>query len=83
MHGIIAVAESDDDMNVLRAWSIRLILGHRVMAPSKLGTYLRTNTFEHVRQHDRVPDHARSRSWESAAAPNEWTLVINIYSFVG
>lgn len=37
-----------DDMNVLRAGSTELILGHRVMAPSTLGTSLRAFTFGSV-----------------------------------
>ena len=56
VHGMVAGADSIDDMNVLRAGSTGLILGHRVMAPSTLGTFLRAFTFGHVRQLDRVLD---------------------------
>ena len=56
VHGTLAGADSIDDMNVLRAGSTQLILGHRVMAPSTLGTFLRAFTFGHVRQLDRVLD---------------------------
>ena len=41
VHGMLAGADSIDDMNVLRAGSTQLILGHGVMAPSTLGTFLR------------------------------------------
>jgi hypothetical protein len=41
VHGMLAGADSIDDMNVLRAGSTGLVLGHRVMAPSTLGTFLR------------------------------------------
>ena len=41
LHGMLAGADSIDDMNMLRAGSTGLILGHRVMAPSTLGTFLR------------------------------------------
>ncbi len=34
-------------MNVLRAGSSGLILGHRVMTPSTLGTFLRAFTLGH------------------------------------
>ena len=61
VHGMLAGADSIDDMNVLRAGSTGLILGHRVMAPSTLGTFLRAFTFGHVRQLDRVLD-SRSRA---------------------
>src|ERR1019366_1771359 len=37
VHGMLAGADSIDDMNVLRAGSTGLVLGHTVMAPSTLG----------------------------------------------
>jgi hypothetical protein len=58
-------------MDVLRAGSTQLVLGHRVMAPSTLGTFLRAVTFGHVRQLDRVLDHALARVWESGAGPGD------------
>ena len=69
VHGMLAGADSIDDMNVLRAGSTGLILGHRVMAPSTLGTFLRAFTFGHVRQLDRVLDVALARAWEAGAGP--------------
>jgi hypothetical protein len=68
---------------VLRAGSTQLILGHRVMAPSTLGTFLRAFTFGHVRQLDRVLDVALARAWEAGAGPGELPLVIDIDSFIG
>jgi hypothetical protein len=59
VHGMLAGADSIDEMNVLRAGSTQLILEHRVMAPSTLGTFLRAFTFGHVRQLDHVLDVAR------------------------
>jgi hypothetical protein len=41
VHGMLAGADSIDQMNVLLAGSTGLILGHRVMASSTLGTFLR------------------------------------------
>lgn len=43
-------ADSIDDCDLLRAGSTEAVLGHRVMAPSTLGTFLRSHTFGHVRQ---------------------------------
>ena len=83
VHGMLAGADSIDDMNLLRAGSTRLILGHRVMAPSTLGTFLRAFTFGHVRQLDRVLDVALARAWEAGAGPGELPLVIDLDSFVG
>ncbi len=39
MHGMLAGADSIDDMDLLRAGSTRPVLGHRVMAPSTLGRF--------------------------------------------
>ena len=83
VHGMLAGADSIDDMNMLRAGSTGLILGHRVMAPSTLGTFLRAFSFGHVRQLDRVLDRAICRSWQAGAGPGEGPLVIDIDSFVG
>ena len=83
VHGMLAGADSIDDMNVLRAGSTGLILGHRVMAPSTLGTFLRAFTFGHVRQLDRVLDTALARAWGAGAGPGELPLVIDVDSFVG
>ncbi|MBV9683805.1 MAG: IS1380 family transposase, partial [Solirubrobacterales bacterium] len=83
VHGMVAGADSIDDMDVLRAGSTGLILGHRVMAPSTLGTFLRAFTFGHVRQLDRVLDVALKRAWEAGAGPGESPLVIDLDSFVG
>lgn len=83
VHGMLAGADSIDDMNVLRAGSTGLILGHRVMAPSTLGTFLRAFTFGHVRQLDRVLDQALCRAWAAGAGPGDGPLVIDIDSFVG
>lgn len=83
VHGMLAGADSIDDMNVLRAGSTSMVLGHRVMAPSTLGTFLRAFTFGHVRQLDRVLDVAIRRAWEAGAGPGDGPLVIDIDSFVG
>ena len=80
---MLAGADSIDEMNVLRAGSTGLILGHRVMAPSTLGTFLRAFTFGHVRQLDRVLDQALCRAWQAGAGPGDGPLVIDIDSFVG
>jgi hypothetical protein len=83
VHGMLAGADSIDQMNVLRAGSSGLVLGHRVMAPSTLGTFLRAFSFGHVRQLDHVLDTSLARAWESGAGPGELPLVIDIDSFIG
>lgn len=51
--GMIAGADSIDDMNVLRHGGMRRLFD-RVYAPSTLGSFLRTCRFGHVRQLDAV-----------------------------
>src|SRR5947199_3189677 len=83
VHGMLAGADSIDDMNVLRAGSTGLVLGHAVMAPSTLGTFLRAFTFGHVRQLDHVLDESLCLAWAQGAGPGDQRLVIDIDSFVG
>jgi hypothetical protein len=80
---MLAGADSIDQMNVLRAGSTGLVLGHRVMASSTLGTFSRAFTLGHVRQLDHVLDQALVRAWESGAGPGELPLVIDVDSFIG
>src|ERR1035437_82989 len=75
VHGMLAGADSIDDMNVLRTGSTSLVLGHRAMAPSTLGTFLRAFTFGHVRQLDQVLDRTLARAWETGAGPGGLPLV--------
>jgi hypothetical protein len=48
----------------LRAGSTGQVLGHRVAAPSTLGTFLRSFTWGSARQLDRVAGIALNASWE-------------------
>ena len=81
--GMLAGGDCIDDMDVLRAGSTGLVLGHDVMAPSTLGTFLRAFTFGHVRQLDSVLDQTLARAWAAGAGPGEERLVIDIDSFIG
>ncbi len=74
--------DSIDDADVLRAGETGELLGHRVLAPSTLGTFLRSFTFGHVRQLDGVLDEAITRAWRAGAAPKDEPLVIDLDSFI-
>ena len=54
VHAMLLGADCIDDCEILRAGRTEAILGHKAMAPSTLGTLLRSFTFGHVRQLDRV-----------------------------
>jgi hypothetical protein len=76
-------ADCFEDCDVLRAGQTRAVLGHRVAAPSTLGTFLRAFTFGHVRQLDRVLAESLTRAWAAGAGPGEGRLVVDVDSFVG
>src|SRR3954467_6534962 len=76
-------ADCIDDCDVLRAGRTAEVLGHRVMAPSTLGTFLRAFTFGHVRQLDRVLGETLQRAWAAGAGPGDGRLVVDVDSFVG
>jgi hypothetical protein len=76
-------ADCIEDCDILRSGQTVAVLGHRVAAPSTLGTFLRAFTFGHVRQLDRVLAESLSRAWAAGAGPGEQRLVVDIDSFVG
>jgi hypothetical protein len=76
-------ADCIDDCDILRAGRTGQVLGHRVAAPSTLGTFLRAFTFGHVRQLDRVLGETLGRAWAAGAGPGDGRLVVDVDSFVG
>jgi hypothetical protein len=70
------------DCDVLRSGQTEAVLGHRVVAPSTVGTFLRSFTFGHVRQLDRVLGVAVQRAWAAGAGPGDERLIIDADSFV-
>jgi hypothetical protein len=83
VHAMALGADSIDDCDLLRAGGTEALLGHRVLAPSTLGTFLRSFSFGHVRQLDRVLAESIRRAWLAGAGPGSERLVIDIDSFVG
>ncbi len=68
VHAIVAGASHIDHADVLRSGGTQRVLAHRVMAPSTLGTFLRSFTFGHVRQLEAVVGLALGRAWEAGGA---------------
>jgi hypothetical protein len=56
LHAMVAGGDAIDDAEVLRTARTQEVLGHRVMAPSTLGTFLRSFTFGHIPQLDQVAE---------------------------
>lgn len=71
-----------DDADVLRSGATEAVLPHRVMAPSTLGTFLRSFTFGHVRQLDRAAAVALHRAWAAGAGPGDEPMTIDLDSTV-
>lgn len=63
VHGLLAGADHIDDLDVLRAGGTTAVLGHRAVAPSTLGSFLRAITVGHVRQLDQVSGALLTRAW--------------------
>jgi hypothetical protein len=76
-------ADCIEDCDVLRSGQTAALLGHRVSAPSTLGTFLRAFTFGHVRQLDRVLASSLQRAWQAGTGPGDGRLVVDVDSFVG
>jgi DDE family transposase len=76
-------ADCIDDCGLLRAGRTGQVLGHAVAAPSTVGTFLRSFTFGHVRQLDRVLADTLARAWAVGAGPGDDRLVVDVDSFVG
>lgn len=77
VHAMLAGADCIDDCGLLRSGRTGAVLGHRVMAPSTLGTFLRGFTFGHVRQLDRLAERALARAWAAGAGPGAGPMTID------
>jgi hypothetical protein len=71
-----------DHVDVLRAGATQQVLPFRVMAPSTVGTFLRTFTFGFVRQLDAVASRLLTRAWQLGAGPGDGDLVIDLDSTI-
>jgi len=69
VHSMVVGGDCIDDVDVLRCGSTAEVLGHRVMAPSTCGTFLRAFTFGHIRQLDRLFETTLARAWAFGAGP--------------
>ncbi len=81
-HAMCAGGSHIDHTDMLRAGATSAVLGHRVMAPSTIGTFLRSFTFGHCRQMEAVIGNALQRAWAVGAGPGDDPLVIDIDSTI-
>jgi len=82
VHSMVAGGSHIDHADVLRSGATGVVLGHRVMAPSTLGTFLRAFSFGHVRQLDAVIAETIRRAWAAGRGPGSSRLVIDIDSTI-
>ena len=82
IHAVLAGGDSIDDCDVLRAGATGALLGHAVLAPSTLGTCLRSFTWGHARQLDRSSAELVGRAWAGGAGPGDAPLTIDIDSSI-
>jgi Transposase DDE domain group 1 len=82
VHALVAGADCIDDVEVLRCGSTEKVLGHRVMAASTVGTWLRSFSFGHVRQLDKVTGEILSRAWAAGAGPGDGPLTVDVDSTI-
>ena len=79
---ILAGGSHIDHADRLRAGATQRVLPFRVMAPSTLGTFLRSFTFGHVRQLDRVIAQTIGRAWALGAGPGHAPMTIDMDSTI-
>jgi hypothetical protein len=82
IHSALAGGDSIDDCDALRAGSTQAVLGHGVLAPSTIGTFLRSFTWGHARQLDKVTGEALRRAWAAGAGPGDAPVTIDIDSSI-
>lgn len=82
VHTLVAGGSHIDHADMLRAGDTKRVLPFRVVAPSTLGTFLRSFTFGHVRQLDRVIAETLRRVWALGAGPGGGRLVIDVDSTI-
>jgi len=78
----LAGGDSIHDTDVLRAGSTQICLGHRVAAPSTTETFLRSFTWGHARQLDRVSGVLLGRPWAAGGGPGAGPETIDIDSSI-
>jgi hypothetical protein len=79
---ILAGGSHIDHADRLRAGATHKVLPFRVMAPSTLGTFLRSFTFGHIRQLDAVIAEATRRAWALGAGPGAAAMTIDLDSTI-
>ncbi|MGI0155994.1 MAG: IS1380 family transposase [Thermoplasmata archaeon] len=79
---VLAGGDCIDDVDALRAGGCGAVVGHRVAAPSTVGTFLRAFRWGHVRQLDAAGREILARAWKAGAGPGADPLTIDVDSTI-
>lgn len=71
-----------DHVDRLRSGSTDRVLGFGVLAPSTVGTFLRSFSWGHVRQLDKAAEVALGRVWSAGAGPGGGPLTVDLDSTI-
>lgn len=82
IHSALADGDSIDDADALRSGATAAVLGHAVLAPSTLGTFLRSFTWGHARQLDVVSGELLARGWAAGTGPDAATVTVDVDSSI-
>jgi Transposase DDE domain group 1 len=82
VHSALAGGDCIDDADRMRVASTPAVLGQPVRAPSTLGVFLRSFTWGHVAQLDRVAEEAMAAAWAAGAGPGAGPLTIDVDSTI-
>jgi len=82
IHSALAGGDCIDDADALRAGDTEVVLGHGVLAPSTLGTFLRSFTWGHARQLDRVSGELLGRAFAAGAGPGDAPMTVDVDSTI-
>ena len=79
---MVAGATHIDHVEMLRAGGTGRVLGFTPMAPSTVGSFLRTFTFGHARQLEAVLARTLARAWGLGAGPDRASLTVDLDSTI-
>ena len=79
---MVAGATHIDHVEMLRAGGTGRVLGFTPMAPSTVGSFLRTFTFGHARQLEAVLARTLARAWGLGAGPGGASLTVDLDSTI-
>ena len=82
IHSALAGGDCIDDADALRAGDTEVVLGHGVLAPSTLGTFLRSFTWGHARQLDRASSELLARAWAAGGGPGDAPVTMDVDSTI-